>query len=114
MPEPVSCAVADMVTVPVPDAGTDGVVVGGELSIVRVIATVCAVCAPTSVATARSSRGPSGSTVVSRLQFCGVAAPEQTVIQLAAPGARCWIVSDCRPPLQFAALADIASLPLMA
>src|ERR1044072_7904746 len=96
MPEPVSLAVADIETLPVPDAGIEGVVVGGALSTRRVIAAVCAAWPPVSVAIARSCRLPSANAVVSSAHVRGVVAwKAQTSFHVVLPAARCWIFTPC-------------------
>ena len=115
MPEPVSLAVADIATLPVPEAGIDGVVVGGALSTRRVIAAVCAVWPPVSVATARSWRLPSVNAVVSSEHVRGVVAwKAQTSFHVAVPAARCWIFTPCSPGDAPDAVAVRLTVPLIA
>ena len=98
MPEPVSLAVADIATFPVPEAGIDGVVVGGVLSTRRVIAAVCAVWPPVSVATARSCAVAVGERRGVEAHVRGVVAwKAQTSFHVAVPAARCWIFTSCSP-----------------
>ena len=92
MPEPVSVASADTVTGPDACGGMFGVVCGGVLSILREIGVVWAMWPALSRTWARSSRSPSGSAVVSRLQVRGLVVPVQRSIHVVAPAARCWIL----------------------